>query len=94
MIVRAQRWVRWTLTDELSRKQALYNFVDQDPGSSEREGVSVFVRDEAGQIFHAYSTYARGIDIVNAAYHYLDLVPKGRDENGRGQFWVRRHDEY
>jgi predicted dithiol-disulfide oxidoreductase (DUF899 family) len=45
-------------------------------------------------VFHTYSTYARGIDIVNTAYHYLDIVPKGRDENGRSQFWVRRHDEY
>jgi len=81
-------------TEELARKRALYNYVQQDPGSSEREGVSVFAKDESGQIFHTYSTYARGIDIVNTAYNYLDLVPKGRDENGRGQFWVRRRDEY
>ena len=80
--------------EELARKQALYNYAQQDPGRSEREGVSVFVKDEAGQVFHSYSTYARGIDIVNTAYHYLDLVPKGRDEGGRGQYWVRRHDEY
>jgi len=80
--------------EELARKQALYNYLQQDPGSSEREGVSVFFKDDAGRIFHTYSTYARGIDIVNTAYHYLDLVPKGRDENGRGQFWVRRRDEY
>ena len=79
---------------ELARKQALYNYVLQDPGRSDREGVSVFVKDDTGQIFHSYSTYARGIDIVNTAYHYLDLVPKGRGENGRGQFWVRRRDEY
>jgi predicted dithiol-disulfide oxidoreductase (DUF899 family) len=80
--------------DELARKKGLYNYVQQDPGRSDREGVSVFFKDDSGQIFHTYSTYARGIDIVNAAYHYLDLAPKGRDENGRGQFWVRRHDEY
>ncbi len=80
--------------DELAKKQALYNFEMQDPGSSEREGVSVFLKDSSGQIFHTYSTHARGIDIVNTAYHYLDLVPKGRDENGGGQYWVRRHDEY
>jgi predicted dithiol-disulfide oxidoreductase (DUF899 family) len=47
-----------------------------------------------GGIFHTYSAYARGIDLVNTAYNYLDLVPKRRDENGRGPFWVRRHDEY
>jgi predicted dithiol-disulfide oxidoreductase (DUF899 family) len=80
--------------DELANKQALYNYVQQDPGHPEREGVSVFFKDDSGEIFHTYSTYARGIDIVNTAYHYLDLAPKGRDENGRGQFWVRRRDEY
>ena len=80
--------------DELAKKQALYNYVQQDPGHPEREGVSVFFKDDSGEIFHTYSTYARGIDIVNTAYHYLDLVPKGRDENGRPQFWVRRRDEY
>jgi predicted dithiol-disulfide oxidoreductase (DUF899 family) len=80
--------------DELARKQALYNNVQQDPGRSEREGVSVFFKDGSGQILHTYSTHARGVDILNTAYHDLDLLPKGRDENGRGQFWVRRHDEY
>jgi predicted dithiol-disulfide oxidoreductase (DUF899 family) len=80
--------------EELAGKQALYNYVQQDPGSSEREGVDVFLKDESGKIFHTYGTYARGIDITNTAYNYLDLVPKGRDENGRGPFWVRRHDEY
>ncbi|HWE64499.1 MAG TPA: DUF899 family protein, partial [Chloroflexota bacterium] len=48
----------------------------------------------AGRIFHTYSAYSRGIDMVNVAYHYLDLVPKGRDERSRGLYWVRRHDEY
>jgi predicted dithiol-disulfide oxidoreductase (DUF899 family) len=80
--------------EELKKKQAEYNYVQQDPGSSEREGVSVFFKDEGGSVFHTYSAYERGIDILNTAYNYLDLVPKGRDENGRGQFWVRRHDEY
>jgi predicted dithiol-disulfide oxidoreductase (DUF899 family) len=55
--------------------------------------MSVFFADESG-VFHTYSSYARGIDLLNAAYNYLDLVPKGRDEDGRSQFWVRRHDEY
>ena len=66
----------------------------QDPGQPEGPGVSVFLKDEAGRIFHTYSTYARGLDMVNAAYHYLDLVPKGRDEGDRGASWLRRHDEY
>jgi predicted dithiol-disulfide oxidoreductase (DUF899 family) len=57
--------------------------------------MSVFVRDEDGGVFHTYSAYARGIDILNAAYNYVDLVPKGRDEEGQWpQFWLRRRDEY
>jgi predicted dithiol-disulfide oxidoreductase (DUF899 family) len=80
--------------DQLAEKNAFYNFVEQDPGISEREGVSIFYKDREGDIFHTYSTYARGIDMMNVDYQYLDLVPKGRDENGKGPFWVRRHDEY
>ena len=80
--------------EELAKKNAFYNFTMQDSMDSEREGVSIFYKDPTGKIFHTYSTYARGIDMVNTAYNYLDLTPKGRDENGQGQFWVRRHDEY
>jgi len=56
--------------------------------------VSVFYKNETGRVFHTYSAFARGIDMLSLDYHYLDLVPKGRDEGGRGPFWVRRHDEY
>jgi predicted dithiol-disulfide oxidoreductase (DUF899 family) len=80
--------------EELAKKKAFYNFTIQDSLDSEREGVSVFYKDPTGNVFHTYSTYARGIDIVNTAYNYLDMAPKGRDESGQGQFWVRRHDEY
>ena len=80
--------------DEVARKNALYNFTRQDPGTSEREGISVFSKGADGTIFHTYSTYARGIDMLSTDYNYLELVPKGRDENGQGPFWVRRHDEY
>ncbi len=82
--------------EELDRKEAFYNYNLEDMNSSEREGVSVFYKDPAGRVFHTYSAYARGIDMLNVAYHYLDLVPKGRDEVGHEfpQFWVRRHDEY
>lgn len=80
--------------EELKRKKALYNFTTQDPGSPEREGTSVFYKDPSGAVFRTYSAYARGIDMMNVDYQYLDLVPKGRDEGGRGPFWVRRHDEY
>ncbi|HZR29770.1 MAG TPA: thioredoxin family protein [Terriglobales bacterium] len=80
--------------EQLAKKEAFYNYTKQDSGSPEREGASVFYKDPSGNVFHTYSTYARGIDILNVDYHYLDLVPKGRDEGGRGPFWVRRHDEY
>ena len=82
--------------EELAKKAVFYNYTLQEPHDSEREGVSVFYKDPTGSVFHTYSAYARGIDMVNAAYHYLDLVPKGRDEAGHEftQFWVRRHDEY
>ena len=82
--------------EELDKKEAFYNYNLQDTNSPEREGVSVFYKDPASQVFHTYSAYARGIDMLNVAYHYLDLVPKGRDEEDHEfrQFWVQRHDEY
>ena len=78
--------------EEMGKK--VYNFDTQEPPASEMQGVSVFYKDPSGDIFHTYSTYARGIDMMNVDYQYLDITPKGRDENGRGPFWVRRHDEY
>jgi predicted dithiol-disulfide oxidoreductase (DUF899 family) len=80
--------------EEVASKHAFYNFTIQNPRNGEREGVSVFYKDPAGALFHTYSTYARGIDMLNVDYQYLDLVPRGRDEGGRGPYWVRRHDEY
>jgi predicted dithiol-disulfide oxidoreductase (DUF899 family) len=82
------------MPDALAEKNAFYNFMRQDAGESDREGLSVFFKDADGSVFHTYSTYARGIDIINAAYNILDMTPKGRDEGDRGPFWVRRHDEY
>jgi len=83
-------------SEELTKKKAFYNFIPQDPRISDREGVSVFYKDPSGKIFHTYSTYERGLDILNTAYNYLDLLPKGRDEDGYEfpMTWVRRHDEY
>jgi predicted dithiol-disulfide oxidoreductase (DUF899 family) len=75
------------------QEEAIYNYGSLLPRVPDREGLSVFAQDD-GQIFHTYSAYARGIDLVNTAYNYLDLVPKGRDEGDRGQSWVHRHDEY
>lgn len=62
----------------------------------ELPGVSVFYRDDAGDIYHTYSTYARGLDILNGAYSYMDLLPKGRDEDDLPwtMAWLRRHDQY
>ena len=82
--------------EELAKKKAFYNFISQNPRTSEREGISIFYKDLSDKIFYTYSAYARGIDILNNTYNYLDLVPKGRDEGGYDfpMAWVRRHDEY
>ena len=73
-----------------------YNYSNQKMDMSDREGASVFYKDESGAIFHTYSCYARGIDMLNGTYHFLDLVPKGRDEDSLEftQSWVRYHDRY
>jgi predicted dithiol-disulfide oxidoreductase (DUF899 family) len=68
-------------------------------GDRKTVGISVFYNDEKGddeaKVFHTYWCYSRGVDMLNGAYHYLDLTPKGRDEADQGaQAWVRRHDEY
>lgn len=82
--------------EQIQSGATFFNYSKADPGETEREGVSVFYKDESGAIFHTYSCYARGIDMLNGAYHYLDLVPKGRDEAGLEgpQDWVRHHDRY
>ena len=74
----------------------VYNYVKTDMDMADREGVSVFYKDEKGAVFHTYSSYARGIDMLNGAYHFLDLAPKGRDEDHLDftQAWVRYHDRY
>jgi predicted dithiol-disulfide oxidoreductase (DUF899 family) len=86
-----------SFTDEqLAQRNGSYNYVQgKFPPISELPGISVFYKDPAGRVFHTYSTYGRGLDMLNVAYHYLDLVPKGRDEGtGNGMSWVRRRDEY
>jgi predicted dithiol-disulfide oxidoreductase (DUF899 family) len=78
------------------QKAAVYNYNAGGFGSSEAPGVSVFAKDDTGGIFHTYSCYARGLDTLNGAYQLLDLLPKGRDEQGlpHPMAWVRRHDKY
>jgi predicted dithiol-disulfide oxidoreductase (DUF899 family) len=79
---------------EVDDKRAFFNYTSQDPYDTQREGISVFYKDDDGNVYHTYSTYARGIDIVNGAYHFIDMTPKGRNEGDIPQRWVRRHDEY
>jgi predicted dithiol-disulfide oxidoreductase (DUF899 family) len=76
--------------------EVYYNYEMGDFESDEMPGVSVFIKDASGAIFHTYSAYARGLDILVGAYNFLDLVPKGRDEAELpwSMAWVRRHDEY
>lgn len=80
---------------ERKKGVAVYNYA-KGRAMGETPGISVFTRDAKGTVFHTYSTYARGLDLMNAAYQYLDLVPRGRDEEGLSwpMAWVRRHDAY
>lgn len=80
---------------ELASGTVYYNYARAAAGPADREGISVFFRDGADSVFHTYSCYARGIDMMNGTYQFLDLVPKGRDEPpGKAQDWVRYHDRY
>jgi predicted dithiol-disulfide oxidoreductase (DUF899 family) len=87
---------RVSFTKEQLAKGNCYNFDTSSHPSEEAPGVSVFYKDKDASIYHTYSTYAGGIDILNAAYNYLDLVPKGRDEDDLdfSMRWVRYHDRY
>jgi predicted dithiol-disulfide oxidoreductase (DUF899 family) len=77
-------------------KPAYYNYTTTEFPSEERPGTSVFFKDAAGNIFHTYSSYARGLDIFLGAYNWLDITPKGRNEEGlkHTMAWVRHHDKY
>ena len=81
--------------DELAKGEVDYNY-GMAEGFDELPGLSVFYKDENGRVFHTYSTYARGLDLLLGAYNYLDLAPKGRDEAGlpHTMAWVRHHDRY
>ena len=82
--------------EALARGDATYNFAKLQNGNSDMPGISVFAKDESGAVFRTYSTYGRGLDMMNTAYHYLDLVPKGRDEAGLPftMSWVKLRDLY
>jgi len=82
--------------DDIAKGSVAYNYTETSFPSEEAPGASVFYRDPSGDIFHTYSTYARGLDILLGAYNFLDLVPKGRDEGSlpHTMAWVRHHDRY
>ena len=87
--------VSFTAEDEKKNK-AYYNYANGEYNNDEMPGLSVFYKDDKGDVYHTYSTYARGLDILVGTYNFLDLVPKGRDEEHLDftMEWVRRHDEY
>jgi predicted dithiol-disulfide oxidoreductase (DUF899 family) len=82
--------------EEQASGHVYYNYTPAPRPGSEAPGISVFYRDTDGAIYHTYSAYGRGIEVVNAAYQVLDLVPKGRDEAGFSypMEWLERHDAY
>jgi predicted dithiol-disulfide oxidoreductase (DUF899 family) len=81
--------------EQLKRGAVLYNYAENDMGATDREGVSAFYKDKNGDIFHTYSAFARGIDLLNTTYNFLDLTAKGRDEDPeQAQDWVDYHDKY
>jgi predicted dithiol-disulfide oxidoreductase (DUF899 family) len=81
--------------EEMAKGEADYNFGKTPPGQ-ELPGVSVFYKDDAGDVFRTYSTYGRGVEVMMHTYKLLDLTPKGRDEDGLRftMEWVRHHDRY
>ncbi len=81
---------------QIEAGKPMYNFGTTPFYGEELPGISVFYRDDDGAVFHTYSTFARGLDMMNAAYHYLDLTPLGRHEDGLSfpMEWVRLRDQY
>ncbi|HEX7969741.1 MAG TPA: DUF899 family protein [Stellaceae bacterium] len=83
--------------EDIAKGEVYYNYDMRPFQSEELPGTSVFYKDPAGDIFHTYSSYARGGDILLGAYNLLDLTPKGRNETGPNHNltdWVRHHDRY
>jgi len=82
--------------DEMAKGEVVYNYQKSEFPSEEAPGVSYFARDESGDVFHTYSAYARGLDMLLGTYNFLDMAPKGRDEDDLPftMSWVRHHDRY
>jgi predicted dithiol-disulfide oxidoreductase (DUF899 family) len=85
-----------SFTPEQRRTGAEYNFATVANPPEEAPGISAFATDSSGDVFHTYSSYARGLDPINSGYQLLDLTPKGRDESALDwpMQWLRRHDSY
>ncbi|HSX94181.1 MAG TPA: thioredoxin family protein [Hydrogenophaga sp.] len=82
--------------DEVAAQSMRYNFAQQPYANDEMPGVSVFAKNDAGEVFHTYSTYGRGVEVMMGTYRLLDLTPRGRQEEGLDDTmsWVRHHDRY
>lgn len=82
--------------EERARGEVYYNYGMTDFPAEEAPGISVFFKDDAGEVFHTYSTYGRGVEVMMGTYQLLDLTPKGRDEDEvpNRMYWVRHHDRY
>jgi predicted dithiol-disulfide oxidoreductase (DUF899 family) len=82
--------------EDMTRGATTYNYAAMKPPIDELPGLSVFAKDESGAVFHTYSTYARGLDMLMGVYNYLDLAPKGRDEDALDypMSWIKHRDRY
>ena len=82
--------------EQMEKGEMDYNYEKRKFPSDEGPGVSVFYKNEKGEVFHTYSCFARGLDMLNGAYHYMDLAPKGRDEDdlSYSMAWLKRSDQY
>ncbi|MBT9503659.1 MAG: DUF899 domain-containing protein [Burkholderiaceae bacterium] len=82
--------------DEMASGEVYYNYKMQPFPQAEAPGISVFYRDDGGQVFHTYSRFGRGVEVMMGTYHLLDLTPAGRNEEGMayGMEWLRHHDRY
>jgi predicted dithiol-disulfide oxidoreductase (DUF899 family) len=82
--------------EDKAKGKVTYNYTQMEFPAEEAPGLSAFYKNPVGEIFHTYSTYARGLDILVGTYNFLDMAPKGRDEDGLAHTmsWVRHHDKY
>ncbi|MFO0997553.1 MAG: thioredoxin family protein [Alphaproteobacteria bacterium] len=80
--------------EDIQKGRAIYNYGTKVKSSEDLHGTSIFAKDAKGQVFHTYSTFARGDEMMIGAFSWLDLAPRGRNETGGAMSWVKLHDEY